>query len=98
MVVIHPHGRHDSVPAFDERCGTGAGHCPISPGPGHFRPKRSVKRVKSFLRGGTNFMSDAPDSRTDATLLGRLRHDPTDQRAWSEFVDRYGPKIYDWCR
>jgi len=43
-------------------------------------------------------MSDAPDSRTDATLLGRLRHDPTDQRAWSEFVDRYGPKIYDWCR
>jgi RNA polymerase sigma-70 factor (ECF subfamily) len=43
-------------------------------------------------------MSDAPDSRTSATLLGRLRHDPTDQVAWSQFVDRYGPKIYDWCR
>jgi RNA polymerase sigma-70 factor (ECF subfamily) len=43
-------------------------------------------------------MSDAPDSRTSATLLGRLRRDPTDQTAWSEFVDRYGPKIYDWCR
>jgi len=43
-------------------------------------------------------MSDAPDSRTSDTLLGRLRRDPTDQTAWSEFVDRYGPSIYDWCR
>jgi RNA polymerase sigma-70 factor (ECF subfamily) len=43
-------------------------------------------------------MRDAPDLRTSATLLGRLRHDPTDQKAWSEFVDRYGSKIYGWCR
>jgi RNA polymerase sigma-70 factor (ECF subfamily) len=43
-------------------------------------------------------MSDAPDLRTSATLLGRLRHQPTDQTAWSEFVDRYGAKIYEWCR
>jgi RNA polymerase sigma factor (sigma-70 family) len=43
-------------------------------------------------------MRDAPDLRTSATLLGRLRHHPTDQVAWSEFVDRYGSKIYDWCR
>jgi RNA polymerase sigma factor (sigma-70 family) len=43
-------------------------------------------------------MTDAPDLRTSASLLGRLRHQPTDQVAWNEFVDRYGPKIYGWCR
>jgi RNA polymerase sigma factor (sigma-70 family) len=43
-------------------------------------------------------MRDAPDLRTSASLLGRLRLHPTDQIAWNEFVDRYGPKIYDWCR
>ena len=37
-------------------------------------------------------------STTDVTLLGRLRHEPTDQAAWSEFVARYGPKILGWCR
>jgi RNA polymerase sigma-70 factor (ECF subfamily) len=31
-------------------------------------------------------------------LLGRLRQDHTDQAAWGEFVRRYGPKIYGWCR
>jgi RNA polymerase sigma-70 factor (ECF subfamily) len=43
-------------------------------------------------------MRDASDLRTSASLLGRLRHYPTDQIAWSEFVDRYGPRIYGWCR
>jgi RNA polymerase sigma factor (sigma-70 family) len=37
-------------------------------------------------------------SRTSATLLGRLRHDVADQEAWTEFVHRYGPLIYHWCR
>jgi RNA polymerase sigma-70 factor (ECF subfamily) len=23
---------------------------------------------------------------------------PADQAAWSEFVDRYGPKVFAWCR
>src|SRR5262245_21929844 len=41
---------------------------------------------------------DDPDSRTSPTLLGRLRDTPTDQVAWNEFVDRYGRKIYAWCR
>jgi RNA polymerase sigma-70 factor (ECF subfamily) len=31
-------------------------------------------------------------------LLGRLKRDPTDQAAWTEFVRRYGPKVYGWCR
>lgn len=42
-------------------------------------------------------MDGMPDSRTRITLLGRLRRDPSDQRAWSEFVEQYGPRIYAWC-
>jgi RNA polymerase sigma-70 factor (ECF subfamily) len=38
------------------------------------------------------------DSRTSATLLGKLRQVPADQAAWEEFADRYGRKIYGWCR
>jgi RNA polymerase sigma-70 factor (ECF subfamily) len=37
-------------------------------------------------------------SRTSASLLARLRAAPCDQTAWGEFVDRYGRKIYGWCR
>jgi RNA polymerase sigma-70 factor (ECF subfamily) len=37
-------------------------------------------------------------SRTSPTLLGQLRQTPTDQKAWAEFVKRYGPRIYGWCR
>ncbi len=38
------------------------------------------------------------DSRTSATLLGKLRQVPADQAAWEEFAERYGRKIYGWCR
>jgi RNA polymerase sigma-70 factor (ECF subfamily) len=27
-----------------------------------------------------------------------LRRDPADQKAWGEFVRRYGPQIFRWCR
>jgi RNA polymerase sigma-70 factor (ECF subfamily) len=40
---------------------------------------------------------DSPPS-TSTALLGRLRQDPADQTAWAEFVRRYGPQIYRWCR
>jgi len=43
-------------------------------------------------------MSGGDSSRTSVTLLGRLRADPRDQAAWSQFVARYGPKILRWCR
>jgi RNA polymerase sigma-70 factor (ECF subfamily) len=43
-------------------------------------------------------MDDHSGSRTSATLLGRLRLDATDQQAWGEFVARYSPRIYGWCR
>jgi RNA polymerase sigma-70 factor (ECF subfamily) len=35
---------------------------------------------------------------TSPTLLGRLARVPTDQAAWGEFAERYGRKIYGWCR
>ena len=38
------------------------------------------------------------DSSTRLSLLGRLRLTPTDEQAWSEFVERYGRKVYAWCR
>jgi RNA polymerase sigma factor (sigma-70 family) len=43
-------------------------------------------------------MVRAEDSGTRITLLGRLKRDPTNQAAWGEFVEQYGPKIYGWCR
>ena len=38
-------------------------------------------------------LNDEPDF-----LLGRLRRNPGDQAAWSSFVDRYGVRVYGWCR
>jgi RNA polymerase sigma factor (sigma-70 family) len=35
---------------------------------------------------------------TRVTLLTQLRHDPSDQAGWDEFVERYGRHIYRWCR
>lgn len=43
-------------------------------------------------------MNSNTESRTRASLLVRLRQTPADQTAWAEFVDRYGRKIYGWCR
>jgi RNA polymerase sigma-70 factor (ECF subfamily) len=42
-------------------------------------------------------MEGTADSGTRITLLGRLRRDPTNQTAWKEFVDQYGPKLMGWC-
>ena len=38
------------------------------------------------------------DSSTRLSLLGRLRLTPTDQEAWGEFVERYGRRVFAWCR
>jgi RNA polymerase sigma-70 factor (ECF subfamily) len=35
---------------------------------------------------------------TSPTLLGRLGRVPVDQGAWGQFAERYGRKIYGWCR
>jgi RNA polymerase sigma-70 factor (ECF subfamily) len=43
-------------------------------------------------------MTHDPAPSTSTTLLGRLRQQPADQAAWAEFVRRYGPQVYRWCR
>ena len=43
-------------------------------------------------------MADAPIPTTSVTLLTQLRQAPSDQAAWSVFVERYGRHIYRWCR
>lgn len=43
-------------------------------------------------------MTDNTHSFTSATLLGRLTNAATDEGAWQEFVDRYGPRVLRWCR
>jgi RNA polymerase sigma-70 factor (ECF subfamily) len=43
-------------------------------------------------------MSDQDTTRTSASLLGRLCQESADPADWSEFVRRYGPLIYGWCR
>ncbi len=42
--------------------------------------------------------ADNSQPQTRASLLLRLRAEPDDQAAWQEFVARYGPLIYGWCR
>jgi RNA polymerase sigma factor (sigma-70 family) len=37
-------------------------------------------------------------SRTSVRLLRRLRAEPTDQAAWTEFAAHYSKMIYGWCR
>ncbi len=43
-------------------------------------------------------MPPRDDSKTSLTLLTRLACFPPDQAAWCEFVNRYGPRILQWCR
>ena len=43
-------------------------------------------------------MAGDPNVPTSPTLLGRLGRVPADQAAWGQFAERYGRKIYGWCR
>jgi RNA polymerase sigma-70 factor (ECF subfamily) len=36
--------------------------------------------------------------KTRASLLIRLRQEPTDQRDWDEFAQQYGRLIRTWCQ
>jgi len=38
------------------------------------------------------------EPKTSVSLLVRLRQVPADQDAWAQFTERYGRKIYAWCR
>src|SRR5262245_39491751 len=48
------------------------------------------------MRLGRGYMMVESLPTTRVTLLSRLRQD--DHDGWDEFVDRYGPHIYRWCR
>jgi RNA polymerase sigma factor (sigma-70 family) len=41
---------------------------------------------------------DESEMDTRTSLLLRLRHEPADQGAWNEFVERYGGMILAWCQ
>jgi RNA polymerase sigma factor (sigma-70 family) len=43
-------------------------------------------------------MANDADVETRSTLLALLRQEPPNQVAWAEFVARYGPLIFRWCR
>jgi RNA polymerase sigma-70 factor (ECF subfamily) len=43
-------------------------------------------------------MTDSSVSTTSVSLLSRIRRDPSQPETWNEFVKRYAPKIYRWCR
>jgi RNA polymerase sigma-70 factor (ECF subfamily) len=43
-------------------------------------------------------MVDASLPTTCVTFLTRLQQDPVDQTAWAAFAERYGRRIYRWCR
>jgi RNA polymerase sigma-70 factor (ECF subfamily) len=43
-------------------------------------------------------MVDACLPTTCLSLLARLRHVPSNEAAWDEFVEQYGRHIYRWCR
>jgi RNA polymerase sigma-70 factor (ECF subfamily) len=64
--------------------------------------RESVKHSASlsplgFQAAGESSVAEG-DSRTSQTLIGRLRDEPDNPQAWNAFVDRYGRKVYAWCR
>lgn len=42
-------------------------------------------------------MTESLDMATSTTLLRRLR-DVSDADAWDDFVNRYSPRVFEWCR
>jgi RNA polymerase sigma-70 factor (ECF subfamily) len=62
-------------------------------------PESGRDRADDAVPAGESIsMRQEQGSRTDVTLLARLRHAPRDQAAWIEFVARYGPKVLRWFR
>jgi RNA polymerase sigma-70 factor (ECF subfamily) len=49
-------------------------------------------------RQGRTMADQGANSGTSPSLLWRLQLMPTDALAWTEFMNRYGPRIVAWCR
>jgi RNA polymerase sigma factor (sigma-70 family) len=63
--------------------------------------ERGYKLVTEFavsLLAAAVAMSKGSDSQTSSSLLAMLQQDPANAPAWDEFVRRYRPKVYGWCR
>jgi RNA polymerase sigma-70 factor (ECF subfamily) len=58
-------------------------------------PRGTLAALLASEKGTT--VDSHPEARTSASLLARLQHD-SDPDAWSQFVRRYGPLLYRWCR
>lgn len=58
---------------------------------------KSVMGMTAILLLKVPAMFDDPNTRTSGTLLVRLRS-LDDHEAWNQFVERYTPIIYRWCR
>jgi RNA polymerase sigma factor (sigma-70 family) len=60
--------------------------------------------ANGWTRDNATSVADANDlgqtvtSHTSVTLLALLRRMPPDQAAWAQFTERYGRRIYAWCR
>src|SRR5262249_44542995 len=61
-------------------------------------PKTAKMRVRFPAGRRYPCMGTNRASLTSPTLLGRLCQNQNDEQAWQAFVERYGPKIYGWCR
>ncbi len=57
-----------------------------------------VDEARAGSIGGRGKAMPARDDSTSSTLLRRLALSPPDEAAWGEFVERYGPRIFQWCR
>jgi RNA polymerase sigma-70 factor (ECF subfamily) len=59
-------------------------------------PQKQDKMLLGFAAQRIVIMA-GPTS-TSWTLLRKVGETPTDRDAWEDFVRRYGPAIFDWCR
>jgi RNA polymerase sigma-70 factor (ECF subfamily) len=57
----------------------------------------SPKKINNHKRAGESSEFDTDGTNTNGSLLERIRVNLNDEHAWQEFVERYGPRIRQWC-
>jgi RNA polymerase sigma factor (sigma-70 family) len=101
--IVEPVGIGRSEQAYGLSCSSPTGRpdpgdlCASDPGLSE-SGRELDDRLGEIDRRDRNLVENHSDSRTQRTLLERLAQSGgQNQAAWSEFVDRYGRKIYRWC-